>query len=94
LVTRDLPVSDVIRATAPHLVHVHLDDIRGGVHEHRPFGEGDLDLGDVLSALRSVNYDGMAAVELSRDSHRGAWAAAESMKRLRAASLNTTRPCE
>ena len=85
LCTGDLPVGEQIRLLAPRLVHVHLDDIRGGVHEHRMFGEGDLDLAETLRALVEVGFDGLAAVELSRDSHRGAWAAAEAMTRLRAA---------
>jgi len=85
LCTGDLPVGERIRELAPRLVHVHLDDIRGGVHEHRMFGEGDLDLGETLSALVEVGYSGLAAVELSRDSHRGAWAAEEALRRLRAA---------
>lgn len=83
LVTGDLPVEAQIRSLAPRLVHVHLDDIAGGVHEHRMFGEGVLDLPATLSALMEVGYDGMAAVELSRDSHRGAWAAQEALRRLR-----------
>ena len=83
LVTRDLPVGEQIRRWAPRLVHVHLDDIRGGVHEHRPFGEGDLDLAETLTALRDVRYGGMAAVELSRDSHRGPQVAAQAIQRLR-----------
>lgn len=86
LVTKDLPVSSQIQALRQHLVHVHLDDIRGGVHEHRMFGEGDLDLRQVLTSLREVAYGGMAAVELSRDSHRGAQAASEALRHLRAAS--------
>jgi len=90
LVTGDLPVGAVIRAWAPRLVHVHLDDIRGGVHEHRPFGEGDLDLDEVLSALLEVGYEGMAAVELSRDSHRGAEAARRAIGALRRAATNST----
>ena len=85
LCTGDLPVAKKIRELAPRLVHVHLDDIAGGVHEHRMFGEGDLDLGEALSALLEVGYDGMAAVELSRDSHRGAAAAGEALGHLRAA---------
>lgn len=85
LVTGDLPIGQVLRTWAPRTIHVHLDDIRGRVHEHRPFGEGDLDLAEALTALRDVNYGGMAAVELSRDSHRGAAMAAEAMRRLRAA---------
>ena len=85
LCTNDLPVGDQIRSLAEHIQHVHLDDIANGVHEHRMFGEGDLDLTETLSALSEVGYEGMAAVELSRDSHRGAWAAAEAMARLGAA---------
>ena len=67
------------------LAQVHLDDIKDGVHEHRMFGTGDLDLPGVLHALIEVGYDGMAAVELSRDAHRGPEAAAEAMEHLRSA---------
>jgi sugar phosphate isomerase/epimerase len=85
LCTNDLPVGDVIRAHAAHIRHVHLDDIAGGVHEHCMFGEGDLDLAETLGALNEIGFDGMAAVELSRDSHKGAAAAAEAMQHLLAA---------
>jgi sugar phosphate isomerase/epimerase len=85
LVTGDLPVEGAIRAWSHRLVHVHLDDVRGGVHEHRMFGTGDLDLAATLSTLLAVGYDGMAAVELSRDSHRGAAAAEEAFRHLKAA---------
>lgn len=85
LVTGDLPVEEQIHALAPRLVHVHLDDIAGGVHDHRMFGEGELDLPATLRALTEVGFEGMAAVELSRDSHRGAKAAAEALEHLRAA---------
>jgi len=84
LCTDDLPVGRMIREVGAHLVHVHLADIRDGVHRHRPFGEGDLDLEEVLSALSEVDYEGMAAVELSRDSHRGAQAAHEALSHIRA----------
>jgi L-ribulose-5-phosphate 3-epimerase len=83
LVTRDLPVGDIVRQLGPHLVHVHLDDVRDGVHEHRMLGDGVLNLHETLSALIDVGYGGMTALELSRDSHRGAWAAQESIARLR-----------
>ena len=85
LCTRDLPVEDVIRRSAPRLVLVQLDDIKDGVHLHRMFGEGDLDLAAVLAALLEVGFEGVAAVELSRDGHRAPEAAAEAMRRLRAA---------
>ena len=85
LCTGDLPVGDVIRRHAGELELVHLDDIKDGVHEHRMFGEGDLDLAETLGALREVGFDGVAAVELSRDGHRGPVAAREAMGHLRRA---------
>ena len=85
LVTGDLPVGRIVRELAPRLVHVHLDDIADGIHEHRMFGTGDLDLSETLNSLLEVGYAGMAAVELSRDSHRGAQAAAQAMEHLRRA---------
>lgn len=85
LCTGDLPVADVVERYAADLVQVQLDDIRDGVHEHRMFGEGDLDLPGVLAALKAAGYTGLAQVELSRDAHRGAWAAETAIERLRAA---------
>ena len=85
LVTGDLPVGAVIRDLADHLGMVHLDDCPLGLHEHRMFGSGDLDLAQVLGALIEVEYDGVAAVELSRDGHRGPTAAQEAMQHLRRA---------
>jgi sugar phosphate isomerase/epimerase len=85
LVTGDTPVADRIAELAPALGHVHLDDIRGGVHEHLPLGSGVLDLPSTLKAIVQAGYDGMVALELSRDSHRGARAAQDSIDRVRAA---------
>lgn len=85
VVCGELPVGDVIQTWAARLVHVHLDDAVSGIHEHRMLGEGELDLAETLAALAQVGFDGMAAVELSRHSHRGAEAAGEAMQRLRAA---------
>jgi len=75
----------VIRRHAPRLVLVQLDDCKLGEHVHRMFGEGDLDLPAALGALLEVGFDGVAAVELSRDSHRGPEAAREALERLRRA---------
>lgn len=85
VVTGDLPTGAVIRDWAPRLVHVHLDDAVRGTHEHRMFGEGELDLPGTLAALAEVGFDRLAAVELSRHSHRGAEAAAEALQHLWAA---------
>lgn len=85
LCTGDLPVEQTIRSLGERLAMVHLDDIAGGVHEHRMFGEGDLDLRATLGALLEVDYAGVAAVELSRDSHLGPEAAREALGHLRTA---------
>lgn len=79
----DVPAT--IRRWAPRLVNVHLDDIAGGVHDHRMFGQGDLDLPATLRALVEVGFGDVASVELSRDSHRGPQAAREAMGHLRRA---------
>lgn len=85
LCTGDLPVSREIERWAPRLVLCQLDDALDGVHEHRMLGEGDLDLSATLGTLLAVGFDGVAAVELSRDSHRAPEAAAEALRRIRVA---------
>jgi L-ribulose-5-phosphate 3-epimerase len=82
-VTGDLPIERVIHEWSERLVLVQLDDCRKGEHVHRMFGEGDLDLSGALGALLAVGYDGVAAVELSRDSHRAPEAARQALDRLR-----------
>lgn len=85
LCTGDLPVERVIAECSDSLWNVHLDDISGAEHDHRMFGTGDLDLAAALKALIEVGYDGIASVELSRDSFRGPIAATEAMSHLRQA---------
>lgn len=65
------PPAACVRAVAPWLRHVQIEDMRRGVHEHLPFGEGEIDFPPVLAALRAVGYGGLVGVELPRDSHRG-----------------------
>jgi L-ribulose-5-phosphate 3-epimerase len=63
------PVPDCVRRAAPRLVHVHIEDMRRGVHEHLMFGDGELDLPVALAALTEIDYGGLVAVELSRHAH-------------------------
>jgi sugar phosphate isomerase/epimerase len=70
LVTGDRDPADAVRATAADLGTVAVEDMRRGVHEHLPFGEGDMDTAAVLRALADVQFDRLVTVELSRDSHR------------------------
>jgi len=64
-----MTVTECVRRGAPTLAHVHIEDMRRGVHEHLMFGEGELDLDEALRVLMEIEYDGLVAVELSRHSH-------------------------
>ncbi|MFE5898595.1 sugar phosphate isomerase/epimerase family protein [Streptomyces sp. NPDC056488] len=78
-----LPPADCVRAAAPWLRHVQIEDMRRGVHEHLPFGEGEIDFPPVLDALASVGYRGLTVVELPRHSHAGPELARTSLAFLR-----------
>ncbi|MBI3819267.1 MAG: sugar phosphate isomerase/epimerase [Planctomycetes bacterium] len=47
-----------------------IEDIAGRRHEHRMFGEGELDFSAILGLFRKYNYRRLLECELSRDSHR------------------------
>ncbi len=68
LVVEPQGVEGALRAAAPRLLNVQLDDMPRSHHEHRPFGEGDLDLPRALGVLDEIGYRGVAAVELPRHS--------------------------
>jgi L-ribulose-5-phosphate 3-epimerase len=63
------PTEICIARAGLDLAHVHVADMRPGVHEHLMFGEGELDLETSLAALRAVGFEGLVAVELSRHAH-------------------------
>jgi sugar phosphate isomerase/epimerase len=75
-----------VAARGKELVNVQIEDMKRGVHEHLPFGEGDLDLPAVLRALSESGYRGLVGVELSRDSHRAVDSVKASLRALRAAA--------
>ncbi|MFI6638127.1 sugar phosphate isomerase/epimerase family protein [Streptomyces sp. NPDC050504] len=79
-----LPPADCVRAAAPWLRHVQVEDMRRGVHEHLPFGDGEIDFPPVLDALAAVGYQGLTVVELPRHSHAGPELARASIEFLRA----------
>ena len=70
LVTGEREPAAAIHELAPLLGTVALEDMRRGVHEHLPFGEGDMDVPAVLRALRAIRFRGLVCVELSRESPR------------------------
>lgn len=70
LVTQDVEPADAIAQYAGVLGTVAVEDMRRGVHEHLPFGVGDMDIPAVLAALERIDFKGLVSVELSRESHR------------------------
>ena len=69
-VSADISPENAIAAGADRLGTIHLEDIRGRVHEHLPLGDGDMAIAAILAALRSIEYRRLVCLELSRDSHR------------------------
>ncbi|MFH9466221.1 sugar phosphate isomerase/epimerase family protein [Streptomyces clavifer] len=65
------PPADCVKDAAPWLRHVQIEDMRRGVHEHLPFGDGEIDFPPVLEALAATGYTGLTVVELPRHSHAG-----------------------
>jgi inosose dehydratase len=59
--------ADLIRKYAARIKYVHLKDFKGG--KFVPLGEGQLNFGDIFSALKEIHYDGWLTVEL--DGYQG-----------------------
>ncbi|WP_155057481.1 sugar phosphate isomerase/epimerase family protein [Streptomyces blattellae] len=87
-----LPPADCVRAAAPWLRHVQIEDMRRGIHEHLPFGDGEIDFPPVLAALAATGYQGLTVVELPRHSHAGPHHAELSLPFLQHAAAQPTPP--
>jgi sugar phosphate isomerase/epimerase len=84
-----LSPADSVSAAGPWLRHVQIEDMRRGVHEHLPLGDGEIDFPPVLAALDATGYQGLTVVELPRHSHAGPELARQSMEFLRARITET-----
>ena len=84
LVTQDIDPAEAVRLYAERLGTVALEDMRRGVHEHLPFGEGDMDVPSVLDALQEIGFSRLVCVELSRESPRAHAAIPQSIAWLKA----------
>lgn len=91
MTTIDIGHLIVTEAGAPHehlaefadsLRNVQVDDARRGVHEHLIPGSGEIDFVPVFEELKRLKYDGPVTLELSRDSHQGAVAAARGYQKI------------
>lgn len=91
LCTEDDEPGAVIRSAGEVLRNVQVDDMRRGVHEHLPFGEGELDLPAALAALADIGFDGLVHVELPRHTHAAPVLAEQSLRALRAAAADAAR---
>ncbi|MFF3551957.1 sugar phosphate isomerase/epimerase family protein [Streptomyces tsukubensis] len=81
----DRSPAECVTDAGPWLRHVQIEDMRRGVHEHLPFGEGEIDFPPVLDALAATGYQGLTVVELPRHSHAGPEQARKSLEFLRTA---------
>ncbi len=86
-----LSPADCVRAAGPWLRHVQIEDMRRGVHEHLPFGDGEIDFPPVLAALSATGYQGLTVVELPRHSHAGPHFAELSLPFLHSAEATAAR---
>lgn len=61
--TEGPPLAPAIRTALPRTAHVHLEDIKGRVHEHLPIGDGEIPFDEVFRVLAGEGYDGIVAAE-------------------------------
>ena len=83
LVTGERGPAAAVGEFAGRLGTVSIEDMRRGVHEHLPFGEGDMDVPGVLGALEKAGFGGLVCVELSRESPRAHAAIPEAIRFLK-----------
>lgn len=81
--TEDAEPAACVLGAGDLVANVQIDDMRRGVHEHLPLGEGEVDFPPVLAALAAVEFGGLVAVELPRHSHAAPTLAASSLELLR-----------
>ena len=61
--------AETIEKYGDEIANVHIEDIKDGVHNHLPPGEGEVDFAAALASLRKIGYEGLVNLELSRSSH-------------------------
>ncbi|WP_108663329.1 sugar phosphate isomerase/epimerase family protein [Acuticoccus kandeliae] len=70
LVTGDREPASAVKEFDPFIGAVTVEDMKRGVHEHLPFGEGDMNMTAVLRALEDIGFEKLVTVELPHDGHR------------------------
>ena len=67
-------IGAALRDLGPRLANMHLEDIRGRVHAHKLYGDGDVDFAAVFAALHDIGYRGDYTPDLYpfKDDYRAA----------------------
>lgn len=55
---------DAVHRSLPYTQHMHIEDIKGGVHFHEIPGEGDIDFRRVIADIVAADYQHYVSVEL------------------------------
>lgn len=63
------PLAETLHLGLPKTINIHFEDMKLGIHDHLPPGDGEMDLVGVMKQLQGSGFDGPVCVELSRHSH-------------------------
>lgn len=92
LCNEDAAPEEIIRTAGGQIAHIQIEDMRRGVHQHLPFGQGELDLTAAVAALLEIDYRGLVSVELARNSPTAPVTAAAAMAALQEAISTAQTP--
>lgn len=56
--------ANVIKEFTTVIKHLHIEDIKNKVHDHKICGQGEMDFKSIFEALKSIKYSGFISVEL------------------------------
>ena len=81
-----------IEKALPYSRHIHIEDIRNGVHHHEIPGEGDIDFPRIIQLLTSSDYNHYVSVELHHHADMWERALGESLSFLSRLTPKTENP--
>ncbi len=56
--------AEIIIKLKDYIEHIHIEDIRDRIHDHKILGNGDMNFDSIFKALNEINYNGFVTVEL------------------------------
>lgn len=56
--------AEIIKRYSKVIEHIHIEDIKNRVHDHKICGQGDIDFKSVFDALNEIAYKGYISMEL------------------------------